>query len=99
MVQITRHALERLACHHPDVDVDSARALVSASFEVDRSVAAGLLFRRMESTRDVYLLTPDRRGLLVLVPKRGGRLVLITYLRFQASQVAVAERLYPLEGS
>lgn len=104
-VWVTRHALERLELHYPGVVAHSARGILGKSAELDAGAVLPVLGRRTSKTNNTrYFLPPDRRGLLVVEPEtrnieRGMPWVLVTYLRLEASQQHLVDRLWPKEAA
>jgi hypothetical protein len=94
-VQVTFHALERYATHHPEAVEEDLRVALDQALELDSALALPLIGRN--STRQTgsrYFLAGDRRGLFVL-EQGASRPVLITYLRFGPWQVAFSQQLWP----
>ena len=90
----TVHAIEAYRIHHPEAErLDVQRGLRDAE-EIDPIAAHGLAGRvRAPNPGDRFFLAADRQGVFVVAAGRGplaGKLALITYLRFQASQVRFA---------
>ena len=96
VVYFSRHALERLREHYPNVGVRGARAILAQAQTVEPGFIAPFLGRPLRAVRDRYLVSADRRGVFVLVPGPSGARFLwtaCTYLRFGPYQQSVAAQL------
>jgi hypothetical protein len=104
-VWISPHAVERVAQHHPLTDKRDVSARLDLATEIEQGAAAGLLDRSMEAVQDRYFLAHDRRGIFVVAEtdnrNEPGTIwrVLVTYVRFEASQEALAHNLWPTRAA
>lgn len=97
-LKVTRHALERLEQHYPGITWRAAQGLAARSTVLDDAVRPllGRGPKRPDQAPSVYLLPPERKGLLVVEPHRDNSApTVVTYLRLEASQQAAIERLWP----
>lgn len=95
-VFVSSHALDRFREHHPRAGFRGSLASISCSDEVEPGLIAPFLRRRLEAVRDRYFIVADRLGTWVVTRNRradGLPWFAVTYLRFDAHQQAVAERL------
>ena len=98
---ITGHATERFRKHHPHADWRMGLRCVASAVEVSQGAIAPLIGRSVKAVPDRYFLTADRQGVWVVAPGRPGASrpwSAVTYLRFQAYQKQLAERLWKEEG-
>jgi len=81
---VTYHAQERFREHHPGATWDDVRNYIRFGTRVDGRVLCEMLGRRYARREDVYVLSPDRKGVFVLTPKgdpRNKQMTVVTYLR------------------
>lgn len=103
-VWATAHAEERLRLHHSGASWRMVVALWCSGVVLESRTAMSLVGRPWcpdDQPPSVYVLTPDRRGILVGVYDPGDeqhtpRIVVVTYLRFQAQQRAFALEHWPV---
>lgn len=91
-VRFTRHALDRLREHHPEVRTfNDARDLFARANEIEIWKAIQLLRRDYANKRSTYHLAIDRRGVFVLDKNT---LEVVTYLRLDQQQQINAVKLW-----
>ena len=98
LVLVTDHALDRLrGLYGPDFGERGALRKLRGSIDIDPGAVAGLLVPRLESVQDAYRLNPERTGLFVLARRRDGTggMAVVTFIRFGATQQAMALELWP----
>lgn len=103
-VRFTHAALGKLDAHYPDISARAAAGLLARSTVVEREAIYPLLGRdprRVEPAPSVYLLPPERKGVIVLQPDRikENALACVTYIAFVDSQEREAKRLWPAKGA
>ncbi len=93
-VRFTRHALERLREHHPEVRTfTEARDLFARANTIETDKAVPLLRRDYANKRSSYHLACDRRGVFVLDKNTNE---CVTYLRLdQQQQISAVKQWGP----
>jgi len=93
----SRHAVQRFREHHRRAGIGDVQLAVGVGEWIEEQTAlflAGRLRRRGREA-SVYVLAPDRRGMFVLVRVAPHSWKVVTYLRFEASQVEFATSHWP----